>query len=52
MKLANLLEGAIMFNDELDRERCQDLVSALARCAFPFQCAHGRWELLVCLWRR
>ncbi|KAH6679939.1 hypothetical protein F5X68DRAFT_212387 [Plectosphaerella plurivora] len=34
--------SAIMFNDVLDQEQCQDLVSRLSRCSFPFQCAHGR----------
>jgi DNA mismatch repair protein MLH3 len=34
--------SAIMFNDELSKEQCTDLLSRLARCAFPFQCAHGR----------
>ncbi|PHH59073.1 hypothetical protein CDD81_3824 [Ophiocordyceps australis] len=34
--------SAIMFNDELSREQCQQLVRQLAQCAFPFQCAHGR----------
>lgn len=33
---------AIMFNDELAAEECQHLVSRLAQCVFPFQCAHGR----------
>ncbi|PHH72915.1 hypothetical protein CDD80_4181 [Ophiocordyceps camponoti-rufipedis] len=34
--------GAIMFNDELSGEEQEQLVKKLARCAFPFQCAHGR----------
>ncbi|GJJ69487.1 DNA mismatch repair protein MLH3 [Entomortierella parvispora] len=34
--------GAIMFNDALSFQQCQDLVQNMARCAFPFQCAHGR----------
>ncbi|POR36416.1 DNA mismatch repair protein [Tolypocladium paradoxum] len=34
--------GAIMFNDALSRDECRRLVQRLARCAFPFQCAHGR----------
>ena len=33
---------AIMFNDVLTYEDCTDLISRLATCAFPFQCAHGR----------
>jgi DNA mismatch repair protein MLH3 len=45
--------SAIMFNDELSKEQCQTLVSNLASCKFPFQCAHGRPSLvpLVNLWR-
>ena len=35
-----------MFNDELTREQCQTLVARLARCKFPFQCAHGRPSLV------
>jgi len=31
-----------MFNDELSPDECRALVGRLARCAFPFQCAHGR----------
>ncbi|KAK2753907.1 DNA mismatch repair protein [Arachnomyces sp. PD_36] len=34
--------SAIMFNDILSLQECQKLVSKLSRCAFPFQCAHGR----------
>ncbi|EFE31543.1 DNA mismatch repair protein (Mlh3), putative [Trichophyton benhamiae CBS 112371] len=34
--------SAIMFNDVLSVSECQNLVSRLAKCAFPFQCAHGR----------
>ncbi len=34
--------GAIMFNDILSLEECRVLVTRLAKCAFPFQCAHGR----------
>jgi DNA mismatch repair protein MLH3 len=34
--------SAIMFNDELNRAECEDLLRRLSRCAFPFQCAHGR----------
>lgn len=34
--------SAIMFNDALSVAQCQELVARLARCAFPFQCAHGR----------
>lgn len=31
-----------MFNDLLTLEQCSDLLHRLVRCAFPFQCAHGR----------
>lgn len=34
--------SAIMFNDVLSHQECQDLLSRLSTCAFPFQCAHGR----------
>ncbi|KAJ5426744.1 hypothetical protein N7465_001814 [Penicillium sp. CMV-2018d] len=40
---------AIMFNDPLNIEECQALVSRLARCAFPFQCAHGRPSMVPIL---
>ncbi|EXJ78941.1 hypothetical protein A1O3_08441 [Capronia epimyces CBS 606.96] len=38
---------AIMFNDDLDLAECGQLVHRLARCAFPFQCAHGRPTVTV-----
>lgn len=34
--------SAIMFNDELTKEEGQTLIQRLGKCAFPFQCAHGR----------
>jgi DNA mismatch repair protein MLH3 len=34
--------SAIMFNDELSLEMCKELVGKLAKCVFPFMCAHGR----------
>ncbi|CEI65437.1 unnamed protein product [Fusarium venenatum] len=34
--------GAIMFNDILTIQQCNELIARLSRCAFPFQCAHGR----------
>ncbi|KAJ5608311.1 hypothetical protein N7537_004930 [Penicillium hordei] len=40
---------AIMFNDPLNTQECQSLVSRLARCAFPFQCAHGRPSMVPIL---
>lgn len=36
--------GAIMFNDVLTKKQCKEIVERLARCDFPFQCAHGRYE--------
>ena len=36
-----------MFNDELTRLDCEKLVGKLAKCAFPFQCAHGRPSMVV-----
>ncbi|TEA16878.1 Vacuolar protein sorting-associated protein 11-like protein [Colletotrichum sidae] len=33
---------AIMFNDILSKDECENLVRRLAQCSFPFQCAHGR----------
>jgi DNA mismatch repair protein MLH3 len=41
--------GAIMFNDPLSIEECKVLVSRLAKCAFPFQCAHGRPSMIPIL---
>jgi DNA mismatch repair protein MLH3 len=34
--------SAIMFNDELRIRQCEELVSQLSKCIFPFMCAHGR----------
>ncbi|KAL1924336.1 uncharacterized protein VTP21DRAFT_7371 [Calcarisporiella thermophila] len=34
--------SAIMFNDLLTPGQCRTLIAALAKCVFPFQCAHGR----------
>jgi hypothetical protein len=38
--------GAIMFNDDLSDAQCKALLSRLAECAFPFQCAHGRPSMI------
>ncbi|KAK4998975.1 DNA mismatch repair protein [Elasticomyces elasticus] len=38
--------SAVMFNDELTRRQCEDLLSKLADCAFPFTCAHGRVSMV------
>lgn len=40
---------AIMFNDILSVDECQQLVSQLAQCVFPFQCAHGRPSMVPLL---
>ena len=34
--------SAIMFNDDLSLQQCEELIRKLADCHFPFQCAHGR----------
>jgi DNA mismatch repair protein MLH3 len=39
--------SAIMFNDDLTNLECEQVVQRLARCAFPFQCAHGRPSMFV-----
>ncbi|KAJ5355491.1 uncharacterized protein N7496_012703 [Penicillium cataractarum] len=41
--------GAIMFNDPLSLQECEELVTRLSRCAFPFQCAHGRPSMIPIL---
>ncbi|CAG8481795.1 35105_t:CDS:10, partial [Racocetra persica] len=38
--------GAIRFNDKLTLNQCQELISELAFCDFPFQCAHGRPSMI------
>lgn len=38
---------AIMFNDVLDMQECEELVGRLSKCDLPFQCAHGRPTLTV-----
>ncbi|PWY98232.1 hypothetical protein BCV70DRAFT_35820 [Testicularia cyperi] len=40
--LSKACRSAIMFNDPLGRDVCQQLIERLAECQFPFQCAHGR----------
>ncbi|KAJ6000817.1 hypothetical protein N7481_001226 [Penicillium waksmanii] len=40
---------AIMFNDPLSIDECETIVTRLARCAFPFQCAHGRPSMIPIL---
>jgi len=39
--------SAVMFNDKLDMQQCQELVNRLSQCTFPFQCAHGRPSMVV-----
>jgi DNA mismatch repair protein MLH3 len=39
--------SAIMFNDVLSIEECKALVKRLAKCSFPFQCAHGRPSMVA-----
>lgn len=46
MLISRSCRSAIMFNDELSVEQCRNLVQKLARCAFPFQCAHGRPSII------
>ncbi|KAJ5149421.1 hypothetical protein N7448_000999 [Penicillium atrosanguineum] len=41
--------SAIMFNDPLSIEDCKVLVLRLAKCSFPFQCAHGRPSMIPIL---
>ncbi|MCJ1308398.1 DNA mismatch repair protein [Agyrium rufum] len=41
--------SAIMFNDELSRAECLTLLRKLAKCHFPFQCAHGRPSMVPLL---
>lgn len=41
--------SAIMFNDVLSVGECERLVRGLARCTFPFQCAHGRPSMVPIL---
>jgi len=38
--------GAIMFNDTLTQEQCEELVLQLSKTDMPFQCAHGRPSLV------
>lgn len=41
--------SAIMFNDALSKRDCEELVKALAKCKFPFLCAHGRPSMVPLL---
>jgi DNA mismatch repair protein MLH3 len=41
--------GAVMFNDHLSKEQCRGMVTRLADCVFPFQCAHGRPSMVPLL---
>ena len=41
--------SAIMFNDRLSIMECRELIQSLAKCAFPFMCAHGRVSMVPVL---
>jgi DNA mismatch repair protein MLH3 len=38
--------SAVMFNDVLNIRECEELMAKLAKCAFPFMCAHGRVSMV------
>ena len=38
--------SAVMFNDVLSIRECEELMGKLAKCAFPFMCAHGRVSMV------
>lgn len=38
-----------MFGDKLALEECRSLIEHLAKCDFPFQCAHGRPSMVPLL---
>lgn len=38
--------SAIMFNDILSYDDCEDLLRRLTECSLPFQCAHGRPSMI------
>jgi DNA mismatch repair protein MLH3 len=38
--------SAVMFNDVLSILECEQLMAKLAKCAFPFMCAHGRVSMV------
>lgn len=38
--------SAVMFNDVLSVRECENLMAGLAKCAFPFMCAHGRVSMV------
>lgn len=38
--------SAVMFNDVLSTRECEELMRDLAKCAFPFMCAHGRVSMV------
>ncbi|OWF50497.1 uncharacterized protein LOC110450333 [Mizuhopecten yessoensis] len=41
--------GAIKFGDQLSVDECEELLSSLAQCDLPFQCAHGRPSIMPLL---
>ena len=38
---------AIMFNDSLRHDQCEELLRRLSSCVLPFQCAHGRPNITI-----
>ena len=38
---------AIMFNDVLRNDQCEELLRRLSSCVLPFQCAHGRPNITI-----
>lgn len=39
--------SAIMFNDSLRNDQCEELLRRLSSCVLPFQCAHGRPNMTI-----
>jgi DNA mismatch repair protein MLH3 len=37
---------AVMFNDNLSKSECEEIVRDLGLCVFPFVCAHGRKSIV------
>ncbi|ODQ66789.1 hypothetical protein NADFUDRAFT_82502 [Nadsonia fulvescens var. elongata DSM 6958] len=40
--ISKACRSSIMFGERLEHFECEDLINKLAKCRFPFQCAHGR----------
>ncbi|EHA50358.1 DNA mismatch repair protein [Pyricularia oryzae 70-15] len=47
--ISRACRSAIMFGDSLSVEDCRALLDRLGKCAFPFQCAHGRPSMVPLL---